>query len=256
MSDIPFRPFLADAHAISTNETDKVIALEHYATSNQPSDFPACSELLKYWQTLTGSRQMPARQEFDPRGIENTLASTFVAEKVAPNVARIRVSGSLLNDALGMEVRGMPITALFDPCARGTLAEATREVFEAPSMAVLELCARRSFNRKPLRARMLLLPMSDSYGKVSRLVGCLDIQGGLGKTPRRFQISEMRHSTLAGVPPVASVEDVMPTPIVRPVAPIPSYAFAEDAVAFNRKSDKVPKTTTKRNGLRLVVNNA
>ncbi len=89
---------------------------------------------------------MPARSEFDPRAIENSLASIFVAEKVAASVARIRVAGAILNDTLGMDVRGMPLTALFEPTARDSVAEATRDLFASPAMVVLELNGAADFH--------------------------------------------------------------------------------------------------------------
>lgn len=249
---LPIRSAFSNVIALGRNE----------GADDAPLNFPACRDLQAYWEALRGTRQMPARSEFDPRGIEQTLACTFVAEKVAPSVARIRVAGSVMNDALGMDVRGMPITAFFDPASRDALGEATRDLFASPAMVILELSARRSFGRKPIRARLLLLPMSDGEGNISRLVGCLDIAGGLGKAPRRFEVTSLRRSELSGNAPQARPAHNPFTP--REAAPTtPGYAFAEAPMTFrsSRRADTSAqeqpqeKSLISRGGLRLVVSN-
>lgn len=243
------------------SEHTNVVSLAHEALGQSPESFPACRDLRAYWEALRGSRQMPARSEFDPRGIEDTLACTFVAEKVAPSVARIRVAGSVMNEALGMDVRGMPITAFFDPASREALCEAVRDVLTSPAIVEVDLSARRSFGRKPIRARMLLLPMSDAEGGITRVVGCLDIQGGLGKTPRRFQVCALRRTAVFGDEPISTAPQQLFKPRPNEAVPRPEYAFAENKVAFrsartaSEPMDR-PAPRTERNGLRLVVDNA
>lgn len=256
MTDSPVLPFRHANTAFGSNVVhleDSRIAQSFEPQSNDA--FSACRDLHTYWQTLRGTRQMPARSEFDPRGIETALACTFVAEKVAPSVARIRVAGSVLNEALGMDVRGMPITALFDPASRDSLAEATRDAFASPAMVVLELSARRGFNRKPLRARFLLLPMSDADGNVSRLVGCLDIEGGSAKKPCRFQIKAMRSTNISGDAPMVQPVETPIMPTFKAENAAPSYAFAEDASVFQSRRSKTDDTPLNRAALRLVVSN-
>ncbi len=233
--------------------TANIVDLASQALRHEDAMFQDCNALRAYWDSLRGARQMPARSEFDPRAIENTLASTFVAEKVAPRVARIRVSGSVLNDTLGMDVRGMPITALFDPIARDTVAEAVSELFALPAQLVLDLTSRRSFHRKAQRARMLLLPMSDAEGQVTRIVGCLDIEGPLSKTPRRFKVSALRQTQIMGEAP-----NIIPLdpPYIPAPHDLPSYAFAEEPISFRSKRSETSNAPVSKGGLRLVVDNA
>lgn len=231
-----------------------LVSLAHESLAHSAGGFPACRDLLAYWEALRGARQMPARSEFDPRGIEHTLACTFIAEKVAPSVARIRVAGSLMNDALGMDVRGMPISTFFDPASREALAEAVRDVLTSPARIEIDLSARRSLGRKAIRARMLLLPMSDAEGAVTRIVGCLDIQGGLGKTPRRFQVCSLRRSEITGTAPAPIMPKQVFKPKAIPKTPAPQYEFAESAAPF--RSSRGNDVQDARKGLRLVVDNA
>ena len=88
-----------------------------------------------YWLALAEGSQIPRRSQIDPRGLANILAHTFILEQVAPRVARFRLAGSLLEDLAGMDVRGMPFTALFADTARAEAGVAeemprTPDVFE------------------------------------------------------------------------------------------------------------------------------
>ncbi len=243
-----------------SSDNSNVISLDRRLHDTAPNSFKACRDLNTYWDALRGVRMMPARSEFDPRGIEQTLACTFIAEKVAPSVARVRVAGSVMNDALGMDVRGMPITAFFDPMSRDSLSEATRDLFTSPAMVTIELSARRGFGRKPLRARMVLLPLSDEQGHVTRLVGCLDVLGGLDKAPRRFKITSIHRTEISGEEPIPTGPHVPFSPKVIE-KPAREFAFCEAPVSFRSKRrapSQEAKTTEQaaRSGLRLVVSNA
>lgn len=78
-----------------------------------------------YWHELATARgEVPLRSEIDPRSIENALEYAFLAERIAPGLAKLRVAGAHLNDLMGMETAGMPLSTLFTPAARETLAGA------------------------------------------------------------------------------------------------------------------------------------
>ena len=234
---------------------DNVVHLDNGSWAQGNDDFPACAELLQYWQELRGTRQMPVRSKFYPLEIETSLASILVAEKVAPSVARIRLAGSILNNTLGMDVRGMPLTALFEPTVRDSIAEATRDLFASPAIVVLELNARCGFSRRPVRARLLLLPMSDTDGNIAPIVGCLDIKGGIGKSPRRFKVSSIRRTDVTGdAPQPTQVEPLYSTAMQRKQL-TETYSFAENTPIFKskRQSEKPPEVS--RGSLRLVVSN-
>ena len=254
------RPDIPSLSAKLISAADNVVELQDGALSQSHTRFQTCADLYEYWQHLRGDRQMPVRSEFDPRDIQSSIAGTFVVEKVAPRVARIRVSGSVLNDTLGMDVRGMPITALFDPIARDTVSEAINDLFVAPSMVVLDLTARHGFPRKSIHARMVLLPLSDAAGNITRAVGCLDIKGEISKTPLRFKVSSVRHTELTGDAPLAHpVETATFSQALADRQSEPSFAFAEGVTEFRpkRHDDAVDsvKTSAGPSKLRLIVDN-
>jgi hypothetical protein len=145
------------------------------------------AQMRAYWEGLRQGRDVPARAEIDPRGLEAALEYAFILERVAPGMGRFRLSGMHLTDLMGMEVRGMPLTALFTPEARKRVADATEAVFSGPAVAELVLTAETGMGKPALTARLLLLPMKSDMGDVTRILGCLVAEGqGIGRTPRRF----------------------------------------------------------------------
>lgn len=159
--------------------------------------FPAMSEVRAYWEALRNGRLVPLRSEIDPRGIERALEYAFILEKAAPQVARFRLAGMHLTDLMGMEVRGMPLTALFTPAARIEIGAVTETLFAGPQIAELSLTAETGFGRSPLEARLLMLPLRSDLGDISRALGCLIADGHIGRTPRRFDVTESRLTSIA-----------------------------------------------------------
>lgn len=172
-------------------------------------------QLRAYWEGLRRGRDVPARAEIDPRGIDGALEYAFILERVAPGMGRFRLSGMHLTDLMGMEVRGMPLTALFTPEARRRIADATEAVFQGPAVAELMLTAEAGIGKPPMTARLLLLPMKSDMGDVTRILGCLVAEGaGIGRTPRRFLVDAVSvEPVVTGAPTPAQ----MPKP-VRPEA--------------------------------------
>lgn len=188
------------------------------------------SELRAYWEGLRKGRLVPSRAEVDPRGIERALEYAFIIERVAPGMGRFRLAGMHLNDLMGMEVRGMPMTAMFSPAARTRIAEVTEAMFADPSVVELVLRAESGIGKPPLMARLLLLPLTSDLGDVNRALGCLVAEGGdIGRTPRRFELVS------AEVQPIAagtSVPHEMPAPVQADLLfPAPLKARGERPVA-------------------------
>ncbi|MEC9102783.1 MAG: PAS domain-containing protein, partial [Pseudomonadota bacterium] len=88
----------------------KVVNMTQFASSAR---FQPIKEVEAYWQAIRAGRLVPRRSDIDPRGIERALEFAFVAERIATGLGRLRIAGSHLTDLLGMEVRGMPLTAFF-----------------------------------------------------------------------------------------------------------------------------------------------
>jgi hypothetical protein len=149
---------------------------------------PALQQIRAYWQALRQSGTLPERAEIDPRGIERALDHAFIAERIAPGVARFRLAGMQLNGILGMEVRGMPLTVFFEPIMRDEVQRQTERAFSEPAAVEMRLEAVRGIGRPDLQARLLLLPLRDEAGQVARVLGGFAAMGEIGRTPRRFRL--------------------------------------------------------------------
>lgn len=203
--------------------------------------FPSISVVRAYWEALRNGRDVPCRSEIDPRGIRTALEHTFILERIAPRVARFRLSGKHLNDLMGCEVRGMPLTSFFTPAARGEIETLLARVFDGPETADLTLSAESAAGQGAMEARLLLLPMKSDLGDISRALGCLVCDGAIRRTPVRFTIAAARVMPTGGSAPAGALR--------RPASIAPG--FGEAAAAFQRSAGNA--RASERPYLRLVV---
>jgi len=156
-----------------------------------PGDQGMIAEVRAYWEALRDSSALPRRDRIDPRGIAGALEHAFMVERIGPGLARFRIAGMALNDLMGMEVRGMPLSALFDVSARGRLQPELEAGFMTPAILDLRLEAERGIGRPDLSARMILLPVEGGRGEQRLALGCLALTGTPGRAPRRFAIARL-----------------------------------------------------------------
>ncbi|MEL6620216.1 MAG: PAS domain-containing protein [Pseudomonadota bacterium] len=198
--------------------------------------YSAISQVEAYWEGLRGMRIMPKRSDIDPRGIESALEYTFVLERIAPGMARIRIAGSHLSDLMGMEVRGMPLTSLITPPCRRQISDALEEVFQRPAVCELRLVTEQGVGKPHMDARLILLPLKSDLGDVSRILGCLVAQGDIGLSPRRFDVVG------AKIRPISAPALQAPTPeqpeTADTPAPAPAPGMAEPPAPFEARPVK------------------
>lgn len=193
---------------------------------------PAIAQIDAYWEALRGDRQVPLRAEVDPRGIDQALENAFILERIAPKVARFRLAGMHLNELMGMEVRGMPVTSLFEPGDRAAVTTMLEHVFEEPAKARLRLNpAPGAWSQAGPAGELLLLPLRSDLGDISRALGCLVTDGTpVGRAPHRFSIAAQDVRPLGG-----TVRSVWPADYPKPEMSDTHDAAAlhEDAAAFD-----------------------
>ncbi|MDJ0630384.1 MAG: PAS domain-containing protein [Rhodobacter sp.] len=202
-------------------------------------NFPAIAQVDAYWEGQRAGRLMPDRSEIDPRGLERALEFAFVLEHIGQGVGRVRVAGMHLNDLLGMEVRGMPLTAFFAPQSRNRVGRILDLVISRPQVADITLAGERGIGRPPLAGRMYLAPLGNEGGGAPRILGCLQSDGAVGRAPRRFALEHVQLRRIIATAGPAPAQ----TTAQRPVMP----GFAEPAARF-------APTGPKRAHLRLVKN--
>jgi len=162
--------------------------------------FAALAEVRAYWEGLRTANSLPLREAMDPRGMAGALEVTFLVERIAPGIARFRLAGMQVADLLGMDVRGMPLSSLFDTSGRSRLTGPLESVFAEPAVLDLWLEAERGVGRPALEARLLLLPLISTRGVTDLALGCLAIEGQIGRSPRRFAIAGVMSETLSRQP--------------------------------------------------------
>lgn len=172
-----------------TSQHDKVLELQDSGATARDRSL---SKFIAYWTRMRRDGDVPLRTEIDPRGIESLLGNAFIAEKIAPGLARLRIAGSHLSDVMGMEVRGMPLSALIEPEDRDRLADAVVDLFDRPAQLRVELASAGGLRRAPLTATLVILPLRSDLGDISRALGCLVSTGPVGAPPRRFRIRDVQ----------------------------------------------------------------
>ncbi|SMO53262.1 PAS domain-containing protein [Paracoccus laeviglucosivorans] len=145
-------------------------------------------EMRGYWEGLRHGRAIPTRSDVEPRGIRRSLDYAFILERIAPGAARFRLAGRHLIDLMGMEVRGMPLCSLMQPSSRGRLSDVLESVFRGPQIAEISLQSDADYGQPGLAGKMLILPLRSDLGDVTRALGCIVTEGGIGQSPRRFDL--------------------------------------------------------------------
>jgi len=218
--------------------------------------FPALREVEAYWDGLRNGRPVPARSDIDPRGMQSALEFAFILERIAPGIARFRLAGMHLTDLMGMEVRGMPLTAMFVPESRAKISAVIESVCDTPQITTLTLKGERGIGRGSLDAQLLLCPLKSDLGDVNRILGCLQSKGNIGRQPRRFDAVETVSHPLIN----AGIQDTpMSEGMTEKGTPIPQ-GFAKARKAYLEQKDTMttaqdtpqPPRPTGKPALRLV----
>lgn len=171
----------------STERGKVVRMLETRGTDADATLDATLAGFINYWKKMRRSDGVPRRADIDPRGISQLISNAFIAERIAPGLARMRIAGTHLSDLLGMEVRGMPVSALFNTAHRDVLADHIVRLFDEPAMVHLQIAAKPKYGAA-LEGAMVLLPLRSDLGDISRALGCLVTRGQLGTAPHRFDV--------------------------------------------------------------------
>ena len=172
---------------------DKTI--EELSTSRHHRSDRVIMDLLRYWETLRAGRLAPARSEIDPRQIKSALKHTFILEFDPIGGIRFRLAGEKICALMGMDLRGMPAYSLIDISHRQEFEQTLHALTRKPEIVEYRLagtCSGEHF----ATARMLLLPMQDADGKITRVLGGLSVSAPLFDPPLRFELVEKMHTRI------------------------------------------------------------
>lgn len=147
------------------------------------------SRVCEYWASLRYDGATPKRSDVDARMLADALPNVFLAELVTPRVARLRICGHQIEDLLGMDMRGMPLSVLFQGDARKDIAEALEQV-QMGARVILSLTGDSGFGMPAMSATLALMPMADAAGRITRVMGVIERRGEIGRSPRRFALAQ------------------------------------------------------------------
>ncbi|MBL4927675.1 PAS domain-containing protein [Fuscibacter oryzae] len=170
---------------------------------------PLIQQVRAYWEALRDGTHLPARTLVDPRGLSGALEHTFLLEQIAPGMARFRLAGMHFFDLMGMEVKGMPLSALITPASRDRLAQDMGQLFAGRAILDLWLEAERGLGLPALKGRMILLPITGTNGQPDMALGCLETQGETGRKPRRFGIAQIVQEPILQTKPEVSAQPIL-----------------------------------------------
>lgn len=156
-----------------------------FARPDTSTDFPVVAKACAHWTSLRTRRALPKRTAIDPSALADALPHIFLAEYISPRVVRLRLCGHALEDMMGMDLRGMPLTALFTAGARDDVMAALEQVGRG-ARATLVLQAEPGFGQPDMVAQLALMPLTDDEGRITHVMGVIERHGEIGRRPRRF----------------------------------------------------------------------
>ena len=150
---------------------------------------PVLAQVEHYWDSLRNGRLVPARAEVHPKGLSGALSDCFILERIAPGLARVRVAGRSVAAILGEEPRGLPFGLLFDRERREEIEPILERVFSGPIVVDLSLTGSGAGLTGRIAGEMLLLPLKDDLGAVSRVLGCVKMAGPVARSGAALRIA-------------------------------------------------------------------
>lgn len=158
------------------------------APDARDTSFSMINRVCTYWASLPKTGLAPDRMLVDARALSDVLAHVFLAELVTPRVARLRIIGHSVEEMTGMDMRGMPLTTLFCGPAREEIMTACEQVSRG-ARVTLSLQGEEGYGLPQLDGLLAMMPLCDSKGRISRVLGVVGHKGQIGRTPRRFGLA-------------------------------------------------------------------
>lgn len=216
---------------------------------------PLLEEAWRYWTSLREGADLPHRSALDPKEMKTILGHSMILDRVRHGTVRVRLGGRVMQQIMGMEVRGLPMRAFFDLQDRGRAVALIEKVFDGPCSLELDLISQTDAGL--VTGRMLVLPLRDAVGAVTKAMVVFVTDRPVTDAPRRFGVT---NSTLVALPtgsaaPVYSDRAPVPAPRTRidvpedmPIGgPPPSLpvemmvdGMAEEQSSFESKPSSVP----------------
>lgn len=151
---------------------------------------PVLEETWRYWNSKRSGRDVPAREALEPRAMTLILGHAMILDRIRPGAVRVRLGGRIPDSLMVMETRGLPVRAFFDLTQRGEMADLIERSFTDPASLELDLVSDGEDGR--VTAQMLVLPLRDRLGSVTKALSVLVPERIVSDGPRRFRMT--RHN--------------------------------------------------------------
>ncbi len=142
-------------------------------SDNTQNGNPVLELLERYWreQRLWGT--VPNRNRIDPTKIDMALPWTMMLRDNGFGCADIRVAGQMLHKTLGCDPRGQTLDAFFEQTSARTVNDAIAQCLRQPAIIHFPLMVPAGIIRSAQKGMLLLLPLANDNGDVSRLLGAI-----------------------------------------------------------------------------------
>lgn len=199
---------------------------------------PLLEETWRYWTSLRTGTDLPRRSALDPKAMSRILGHAMILDQVRHGTVRVRLGGNVMHQVMGMDVRGLPIRAFFDLADRTRAVDLIEQVFDTPSTLELDLISEGSDGL--MTGRMLVLPLLDATGAVTKALTVMVTDRVITDAPRRFAVT---NATLVPVDGAAAAprQGLLRRRVTDHHLPVEIMAgMAEDAAPYATRPSPVP----------------
>jgi len=146
------------------------------------------SNIERDWRQMCGPELRPSHVALDMLQMDDTLPHAIMLKRTGPGSSRIRVAGQKVHDLYRSDLAGRRFETLFGDATSETVAELVEAAFTLPAITSFGVQAQRSLGRRPVRGQVILLPMRDPLGDITRLLGAIVTDGTPCPRHLRFEI--------------------------------------------------------------------
>ena len=132
----------------------------------------AARTILSYWQAIAPDEGAPAQASVAPRALKRFLPDIFLLERLDRAVFAFRMAGTRLCARYGRELRDHDFVRLWPAAQHGDILAALGRCLQDARPVTLEGAA-ATLDGKTVSFQILLMPLTDTEGRVTRLMGAM-----------------------------------------------------------------------------------
>ena len=127
--------------------------------------------LFRYWNSLSEGDRPPYRRDIEPHRIKPVLPNTFILQFLDPDHIVFRLAGTRICEIYGREFRDQNFLKMWDENAERGIQMLVDKVLSSETAGLIDYVA-ETFDKTRIQSEILLLPLRDEAGDITRLLGC------------------------------------------------------------------------------------